>query len=755
MADLANSGPNSKYLKLRPSTTTLPPSDERMSRAQRWTAWTLRKNPDDPKKKPSKVPTSDPTNPNTWGYYHALRTLMADQRVAGLGFEMYGRPGVLGIDIDNCVDEFGNRTPIAQQLLAILESVGGQFHVELSPSAAGIRIFAAETPLPFHDYTNKDHGIEVYTGESGRFLAFTGARIPEFAEVKGPFQQLPQAAVEFLGKFALKWKEGAAREGAVPASEPVPDLPELSRRDDWQKLHPNALKRLPKEMREFLEYGSLGRKYASASEQLFAAEQALLKTLKPEQAYQILISAEGTWGIALEHREGKADKAKAFIWDDLQRAKKSAENFAKDKAAQEYGWKECDIQVTITEDGARAKFILLNVINAFQKHGEWLNRLGYNVFDGRASLDKKDLELRHLAEMGAWLVEFLHWDQEPFRDMLENAVIEAAKTRPWNPIEDELRGLVWDGRNRLEQFAEAVSDGSAIGGLKLDVEILRKWLVGFVARGLTPGCQMDTVLCLTEKEGGGFKTSLARVLSGGRFTDTPGFSQDRDTAMLREGMRIIELGEGAAVKRSDRHALKLDLSKTEDLFRRPWGRGVEKRPRGFVYILTANDQAMLRSDQDGLRRIWPIYAKARIDIEWVKENREQLLAQAVALFDKGTPWWWSKEEEPAELRARQLAAVAEDFTDAAVETIIADPENAQRGYTTLGEVKKAVEALTGTALSLSQSQHVVEALLRHGFTSEQRRVDGRKLRVWHHPNWRQVFGVVLQMKRPDTDSATH
>ena len=747
---------SSKYLQYRPSPRTAPPADERMSKAKRWTVWTLRKNPDAPNKKPSKVPVANPTDRSTWGYFHACRALLSEEKAAGIGFEMYADSGITGIDIDNCLDESGNRSPFATQLIDALIAAGRKYHVEISPSGKGLRIFAGATPLPFHDFTNKDTGVEVYTGESGRFLAYTGALIPEFSDAGGPFEPLPPGVVEMLGKHAAKWKEGAARVEAVQVAEPAEPVPDLSRREDWEKLHPNAIKRLSKEHRNFLDTGALGSKYASASEQLFALEQALLKHLKPAQAFQILVSAEGSWGVALEHREGKEDKARSFIWDDLQRAAKSKETHEKDKISKEHGWKECDIIVTITDDGARARFLTINLINAFQKHNEWLNRLGYNTFDGRVTLDKQDITVRQIAEMAAWAVDFLKWEYEPKRDMLEEAITEAAKTRPWNPIADELRGLTWDGRDRIKKFAEALSNGEAPGGLDLDRAILRKWLVGYIARGLDPGCQLDTMLCLSEREGGGFKTTFCRVMAGSpeRFSDAPGFGSDKDSSMLRVGTRVVELGEGVAVRKSDKQTLKLDLSRTDDHFRPPFGRVTERRKRGFVYVLTANEQAVFRSDQDGLRRVWPMWCKESIDIEWIRENREQLLAQAVVLFDKGEKWWWAKGEEPKELRERQFGSVSEDFGDGAVEAMIADRDNRERGYITLLEAKKTVEGISGIVLNATQAQHLIEVMLKHGLRSTQRRIDGRKLRVWTHPSWKEPAGIVLPFpKAPEAAPA--
>lgn len=721
----------SDYLKERPSPRTIAPADERMSRAQRWVPWTLKKVAGRPK--PSKVPIGHANAPNSWTFYNAARVSLQDEKIAGLGFQMYGRPGVIGIDLDNCVSGQGQYNEVASKLLAILEAAGGKYHVELTPSGIGLRVFAAETPLPFHDFLNHDAGVEVYSGESARFLTFTGSLVPGFGA--GPFSTLNEEAIKLLGSYTSKWKNPQKTDAAPgPTDTPPVDLPELSRRDDWKKLHPQALKRISGEHKEFLDHGSLGKKYASASEQLFAVEQALLRHLKPAQAYQILISAEGSWSVAMEHRENHEGRAREFLWTDLKRATDSKDKHEKDKASTEAGWKDCDIIVEIVEEGARAKFLQLNQINALQKHPEWINRLAFNTFDGRVTIDRRDCTVRDLAEISAWLTQFLKWPIEPNRVQFEESVTEAAKTRPWNPIAEELRAVPWDGKKRVNGFAKAVcGEPEAI-----DIDILAKWLVGFVARGINPGCQMDSILCLRERDGGGFKTTFCRVMAGGleRFSDSPGFGSDKDSSMLRGGMRIVELGEGAAVRRVDRHALKRDVTALFDHFRPPWGRTTEKRMRGFVYILTANDFSFLRSDQDGLRRIWPMTCASVIDIQWIKENIAQLLAEAVAMFDAGVRWWYDKGDEPPELLARQAGAVSEDFLDSAVESVIADKESAERGYTTLTEVKKQVEALSGVVLTSGAAQHLIDVLVKHGFICDQRRIDGRKLRIWHHSDWK-------------------
>jgi hypothetical protein len=720
------------YLQHRPSTKTASPTDDRMRRACRWTVWTLKHV--EGKDKPNKVPESNPTDHQTWLYYYAARARLSNQKLAGVGFEMYGQSGIIGIDIDNCVDpKFGERTPLLKDFLTILEKHKTRCHVELSPSGKGVRCFAAETIVPFHDFTNKETGVEVYTGESGRFLAFTGQMLPEFSEIEGPFDPLPAEAVEFLAAHASKWKDGRETEAKV-AQAP---LPELSQRKDWKDLHPNALKKIGKAHSDFIETGAVGAKYASASEALFAAEQQLLKYLKPAEVYQILISGDGSWHTAMEHRENSSEKAKAFLWDDINRCNQMKLEREKAQQAEASTWRDCGIDTELTEDGARAKLTQLNMIRAFEKHEDW-RELAYDEFRGEPTVNRAPLTPRQYAEASAWTIDFMKWQFEPRREILTEALVEGSKARKYNPIEEFLRGFVWDGKNRLKKFVEALCEAPE----QLDEEILRKWWIGYVARGLKPGCQMDTMLCLRGEEGAK-KTSLARLLAGRPewFTDTAHLGLDTDSAMLRVGRRIIEIGEGVATRKGDRNELKMDLSRACDDFRPKYGRSVVRVPRQFVYILTTNPKVFLRSDQDGLRRIWPIDVKPLIDLEWISENLGQLIAQACVWFDKGERWWFDKEKDAPELlealRERAMGAVAEDPLDSLLEKIAANEDNAKKGWMGLDEIYLQIEALRGTTLQQFERAHIPDLMQKNGFIQKRTRMDGHQYRRWIHKSWAQ------------------
>jgi predicted P-loop ATPase len=731
------------YLRCKPKTTTKAPDDDRMRKAQRWTTWRLKKVPG--KEKPSKFPDCPTDDPAKWMYFHAARAKLGIGRGApsGIGFQMLGNSGVCGIDIDNCISPEGIRNAMLNEFIATLE--GCKVHGEVSPSGLGVRIFAGETPVAFHDFTNKA-GVEFYSGEAGRFLCFTGHELPEFVDCEGAFDPLPAAAVKWLEGYASRWKDGRG----VVEKGTVAVLPELGKREDWEAAYPRA-KKIPKPLLDFIKSGHVPEKYASASEALFAAEQQLLKYLKAPQAYQVLISGQGSWETALEHREGSPTKAREFIWTDLGRASETKDKREKDTAAEASGWRECGIDVELTEDGARAKMCQINVIRAFEKHSEWLNRLRYDEFRGVVSLDGHEVTVRELAETSAWATEFLKWPFEYRRESFIEAITEASKVRGFNPIETHLRSLEWDGVNRIHEFTEALCEENT----ELDREILKRWLVGFVARGLKPGCKMDQMLCIRGPEGA-YKSTFCEVMAGEQDLYALGvsFSEDVDTTMKRIGKRVIELGEGVATRRADKNELKMDLAKPFDDYRPRYSRNMTRVPRAFVYVLTSNPKTFLRSDQDGLRRIWPIDAREFIDLEWIKTNRSQLLAQAVRAYDLGVRWWFEAREDAPEimgaLRARQESAVSEDALDSVIAQLISEPDNRKAGWRTLNELLGQVAG--GTHLSGSERNHATDLLLKHGFRSLQRRIDGQKMRIWTHPDWTAPKeGAVLHIAREFSD----
>ena len=96
------------------------------------------------------------------------------------------------------------------------------------------------------------------------------------------------------------------------------------------------------------------------------------------------------------------------------------------------------------------------------------------------------------------------------------------------------------------------------------------------------------------------------------------------------------------------------MSQRIDVYRPPYGRAVIEVPRTCVIVGTTNDDAFL-VDPTGNRRFWPVAIDRPIDLAWVRENRTQLLAEAVAAHAGGEAWWLDAAD------SADLEAVTEEY----------------------------------------------------------------------------------------------
>lgn len=226
-----------------------------------------------------------------------------------------------------------------------------------------------------------------------------------------------------------------------------------------------------------------------------------------------------------------------------------------------------------------------------------------------------------------------------------------------HPVRDWLNGLVWDKTERIgAELHEAITPRPE----GLTAIIWRKWFVSTVARALEPGCKCDTVLVLTGFQGR-LKSTFFNDLGGEWFTDEGISPGDKDSKMVMRRHWIIEWGELAAAQRArDLETLKQFITQRVDRFRPPYGRDLVEAPRHCVIVGTTNRDEFL-TDETGNRRWWPVPVK-RIDMAWIRENREQLFAEAVALFKASSKCgdcseghrctkhsWWLDDAESAQL----------------------------------------------------------------------------------------------------------
>jgi predicted P-loop ATPase len=241
---------------------------------------------------------------------------------------------------------------------------------------------------------------------------------------------------------------------------------------------------------------------------------------------------------------------------------------------------------------------------------------------------------------------------------LDRALAVIGSRRQVDPLGDWLGGLSWDGKLRLDTWlitcAGAEDDLAGVTCM-----VGAKFLIGMVARALVPGCQCDHALCLEGEQGAG-KSQIARVLGGEYHSeDLPNF-HSRDAQQIASSHWLLEVGELAAVRRSDLERCKSFLSTTTDTFVPKYERWPVTRRRWCSFLFTVNpDGSGYLVDSTGNRRIWPIKV-GKVDIEALKHDRDQLFAEALCRYRKGEKWWPENKVQWEALGIVQAARRTED-----------------------------------------------------------------------------------------------
>ena len=121
-----------------------------------------------------------PNDPDTWGTFEAALGYWREHNhdddpytvANGIGIMLEAGCGLVGGDIDHCIDQEGILNTVARELLALI----GPTYVEVSPSGTGIRYFL-RGQLPVGLRRNDDVGCEVY--DDLRFLTLTGVTVDD------------------------------------------------------------------------------------------------------------------------------------------------------------------------------------------------------------------------------------------------------------------------------------------------------------------------------------------------------------------------------------------------------------------------------------------------------------------------------------------------------------------------------------------------------------------------------------------------
>jgi predicted P-loop ATPase len=218
----------------------------------------------------------------------------------------------------------------------------------------------------------------------------------------------------------------------------------------------------------------------------------------------------------------------------------------------------------------------------------------------------------------------------------------AARESRCHPVREYLDALAWDGVPRLHDW---LSDFLGVKKSEYTMLAGRLFLIGMVARIYQPGCPMRAMPILEGMQFRGKSTAL-RILGGKWFGDTPIDLNNKDAYQLIQGRWLYEIAELDAFNRSESTRIKAFISSQEDRFRAPYDRAPKEWPRHTVFVGTTNQDEYFK-DQTGNTRYWPwkVEEGDHINLDGLAEVRDQLFAEAVALYQRGERWHPTRDEQ--------------------------------------------------------------------------------------------------------------
>ena len=149
----------------------------------------------------------------TWcSYADAVSALHDHPEMSGLGFVIEKRSRIVFIDIDHCIDEDGEISDTARDILSAFR---GRSYAEVSQSGSGLHILTlGEIPRSFK---NSKTGVEMYS--DGRYVAFTGD-----AMIDRDLEECPDALRYVFDKYKTEKPEAKTIKDIWSAPLPVSAL---------------------------------------------------------------------------------------------------------------------------------------------------------------------------------------------------------------------------------------------------------------------------------------------------------------------------------------------------------------------------------------------------------------------------------------------------------------------------------------------------------------------------------------------------
>lgn len=291
-----------------------------------------------------------------------------------------------------------------------------------------------------------------------------------------------------------------------------------------------------------------------------------------------------------------------------------------------------------------------NIADILLNAPEWRGVLGYDDFE------KKTVKLApppfQGGEVGEWDDSDDTWTSmwmakvygfTPSSKLVSEAVEAVAKRMfKFNPVQDYLNGLAWDGVGRIDDW---LTDFLGVEPSEYSRLVGRFFLMGMIARAMNPGGQWKYCMILEGTQDAG-KSKALGILGGKWFGDSDLDLNNKDSMVGIQGKWLYEFAELDSLSRAESSKAKSFLSRRNDEFRPHYGRRLVKCPRQTAFAGSVNEFEYLK-DPSGAVRFWPVLCGEidAINHAGLEMYRDQLFAEAYVRWRSGERYWPTPEQQ--------------------------------------------------------------------------------------------------------------
>lgn len=689
---------------------------------KRWVNWSYQT----VKGKLTKVPNGDANHPETWHTYEEL----PNKKDIGLMFGL--KKLLLGIDIDHCIDPVSNIIvhEKKQEIINLLERA--DTYCEVSPSGTGLHLFLKlSEPMDVKDTGNKKAPFELYT--HSRY--FTVTNIPYGEIWNKPVREVtPVEAMDILTTINYPWKKDSV---SVPVQNIVRTEPVSM--DDQDLLKIMFASKNGAKIRAL--YDGDTSSYGDDKSNADAAFLAHLAFYCQGDAVRM----ERMWIASPIGSREKTQDRQDYRTLSIQHAIKNCSDFYTPKKAKKDTVKvivdneekeiDLDLLFTLDKDGNK-KFTMNteNIVRVLRNHPDFAGKFQFDAFKNRIEIKKdnvwKEIEDNDQVYVQTRISVLMPFFQRVTKPMVTDAMLFVCKENEIDSAAEFIKSIIWDEVPRLDTWL------CKTYGTPDDLyhqKVGSNWIKGLVNRIINPGCKFDYVIVLEGAQGTKKSSSLAALGGNWHFETSEGID-NKDFFMQFEGKAIVEFSEGETLSRTEVKRMKAIITTQIDRYRPSYGRFSMDFPRRCVFAMTTNAEEYLK-DETGNRRWLPVRVyKAEADVEWLKDNREQLFAEAYHRLSvlKESTWEFPNGEM---LEAQNARRIHDPNNDVVYEWYMhLELDDKKRGITVHQVHKQAMNGNFTTKMSRSDEMSIAAILRDHmKFEKLQNTVDGIRATRWYEP----------------------